>query len=131
MSIIYPGIGRRSLRAALRVTVFVDNGLDQDVTVQVKGNRVESTEKAVDVGSSFTVSAGGSGARTLTPDSSGYLPYIYVELSCSTAPSSGSVSAYLIYGIGSEVKLVDSLEIRDTSKHDPSTDPDKIFIRGW
>ena len=113
------------------VTVFVENSLDQDVTVQVKANRVKSTTGAVDVGSSFTVPAGSSDARTLTPDTSGWLPYLYVELKCSTAPSSGSVTVHLVRTRDDQVKLADALEIRDTSKHDPTTDPDKVFIQEW
>lgn len=113
------------------VTVFVENGLDQDVTVQVKGNRVSSTTGAVNVGSSFVVPKGSCDARTLTPDTSGWLPYVFVEVSCSTAPTSGALSVYLVRAAVDQPKLVDGLEIRDTAVHSPDTDPGKIFIAGW
>ena len=113
------------------VTIFVENGLDQDVTVQVKGNRQSSTSGAINVGSSFTVSANSNDARTLTPDTSGWLPYLYVELQCNTAPSSGNITVYLVKTKDEQKKLVDALEIRDTNVHNPDTDPSKVFIREW
>ena len=112
------------------VTVYVVNDLDQDVTVQIKGNRIKSADGASNVGSSFTVPAGGADFRTLIADQSGVLPWIFVELSCSTAPTDGSVSVYLVRHDGEE-KLVDGLEIRDTDTHSPSTDPDKMKIGRW
>ena len=113
------------------VTIYVINSLDQDVTVQIKGNRVQSTTNASKVGASFTIPAGESDFRTLVAEQSGILPWLYVELSCSTAPSDGSVTVYLIRGRDEEELLVDTLEIRDTNTHDPNTDPDKIFIKRW
>lgn len=115
----------------LPVTIYIINSLDQDVTVQIKGNIEKSTTNAVNVGSSFTVSAGSPDARTLTPDTSGWLPYLYLELTCSTAPSSGSITAYIVYMAGDKAVMVDSLEIRDTKTHNPDTDPDKIKIVEW
>jgi len=121
-----------ALREELRlISVFVDNGLDQDVTVQIKANRVESTSKAVSIGSAFTVSAGGSDARSLSVETSGWLPWIYVEVACPVAPTSGSVTIYRIRSKDEEVKLVDALEIRDTTTHTPDTDPDKVLIHEW
>jgi hypothetical protein len=113
------------------ITIYVINTLDQTVTVQIKGNRIQSTTNASKVGASFTVPAGGSDYRTLVAEQSGILPYIYVELSCSTAPASGNVDVYLIRGRDEEEKLVDALEIRDTAVHTPDTDPDKMFIKRW
>jgi hypothetical protein len=122
----------KAIKAALGlVTIYVINTLDQDVIVQVKGNRVQSTSNASGVGASFTIPAGKSDYRTLIAEQSGVLPYIYVELSCSTAPTAGNVTVYLIRGRDEEEKLVDALEIRDTAVHTPDTDPDKIFIRRW
>ena len=127
----HPDVGK--LREALKpaVTIFVENGLDQDVAVQVKGNRQKSTTGAINVGSSFTVSANSNDARTLTPDTSGWLPYLYVELQCSTAPSSGNITVYLVKTKDEQVRLVDALEIRDTNVHSPDTDPTKMFIGEW
>ncbi len=120
------------LRLVLRIiTIFVDNGLDQDVTVQIKANRVKALAGSVNVGSVFTVPAKSTDARTLTPETSGWLPYVTVSLRCATAPTSGSVTVHRVRGIGDEVKIVDALEIRDTLEHNASTDPNKIFIVEW
>jgi len=135
MSILYPLVEaiKKALREELKspVTIFVENGLDQDVTVQVKGNRVKSTTGAINVGSSFTVAKNSNDARTLTPDTSGWLPYIYVEVQCSVAPASGQLTIWLIRTRDDQVRLVDALEIRDTNVHNPDTDPGKVFIQEW
>ena len=129
---MFYNILNKALKNALGiVTIYVVNSLNQDVSVQIKGNRIESTENSSNVGSSFTVSAERADYRTLIAEQSGVLPWLYVEVSCSTAPSSGSVDVYLIRGRDGEEKLVDSLEIRDTDVHSPDTEPDKIFIKGW
>ena len=131
MSYYYPDVKKIMKAVKSPVTIFVENGLDQDVAVQVKGNRAKSTSGAINVGASFTVAKNSNDARTLTPDSSGWLPYIYVELQCSTAPSSGSVTVYLVRTKDDQVKLADALEIRDTNVHNPDTDPSKMFIQEW
>jgi len=129
----YTPLLRSIIREELKtpVTVFVENTLDQDVTVRVKANRVESTTGALNVGAPFTVSANSNDAMTLTPDTSGWLPYIFVELQCSVTPTSGAVTVFLVKSKKDQPKLVDALEIRDTNIHNPYTDPDKIFIREW
>jgi len=112
----HPDVGK--LREALKpaVTIFVENSLDQDVTVQVKANRVKSTAGAINVGSSFTVTKGSNDARTLTPDTSGWLPYITVTAKCTTAPSTGKLTVWLVRAREDQVKLME-LEIRDTEEH--------------
>ena len=112
------------------VTIYIINTLDQTVTVQIKGNRVESTLNASNIGGSFTIGSNSADYRTLVAEQSGILPYIYLELSCSTAPANGNVVAYLIKESVEEL-LVDALEIRDTNAHSPDTDPNKIFVRRW
>ena len=113
-------------------TVKVENGLDQDVYVQIIGHRHASWDSyRENVLSEFTVSAGASESRTLTPETSGFLPYLTVNVRCVSSPSSGSVSAYRIRSKDEVATVVDSLEIRDTSDHNPSTDPTKIFWVEW
>ena len=109
---------REVLREELKfpITIFVENGLDQDVEVQVKGNRVKSSEGAINIGLSFTVAKNSNDARTLTPDTSGWLPYITITARCSTAPSSGKLIVWLIRARDDQVKLME-LEIRDTEEH--------------
>lgn len=113
------------------ISIFVDNGLNQAVTVQVQSNRENAHAKAVNTGSAFTVSANGSDARSLSVETSGWLPYIMVEVSCSVAPASGSLTIYRIRSTGDQVELVDALEIRDTATHTPTTDPTKVLIQAW
>jgi len=126
------GAGREALREELRlISIYIDNGLNQDVTIQVKANREKAYDKSVNVGSSFTVSANSQDARTLSPETSGWLPYIMVEVNCSVAPTSGSLTVWLIRSKYDQVKLVDGLEIRDTNLHTPSSDSDKILIQEW
>jgi len=126
------GLNYAKLAEKLRqFTVFVDNGLNQAVTVQVKANREASATKAVNVGSAFSVAAGSTDARTVSPETSGWLPYVFVEVSCSTAPTSGSLTIYFVKSKDNQPKLVDALEIRDTSAHNPSTDPSRVLILEW
>jgi len=114
-----------------KITIYVKNGLDQDVTIQVMANKDKSTSGAVPVGSSFTVAAGDEESRTLTPDTSGWLPYVYVTAACATAPSSGRLDVYRIREVNDVAKLVNSIAIRDTSTHTPGTDPEYFYIKEW
>jgi len=85
----------------------------------------------VNVGSPFTVSANSQDARSLSVETSGWLPYIMVEVSCAVAPTTGSLTIYRIKSKNDQIKLVDALEIRDTDTHTPDSDPDKILIQEW
>jgi len=126
----YDKIGKL-LRRASRVTVFVINGLDQSVTVQVRGNRTKSVSGAINVGSSFVVPASSTDARTLSIDTSGWLPALFTQVSCTTAPTAGALTVYLVRNIDDQDLMVNNLAIRDTNVHDPSTDPNSIFIVEW
>jgi hypothetical protein len=121
-----------SLRRILGVvTVFISNGLDQPVNVQVVGCRDRGCSDSVDVGSVIVVPAGSKDARTLTPDTSGWLPFITVRVWCSTAPTSGVLNVWLVRSAEDQTMLVDSLAIRDTAVHSIATDPARIFVREW
>jgi len=113
------------------VTVFIINTLDQDLNVQIKGNRRQTTTNAASVGTAFSIAANSSDYRTLIAEASGVLPWIYLELSCGVAPTTGNVTAYLVKGKDKEETLVDALEIRDTITHSPNTDPGKVLIKVW
>lgn len=121
----------RRLKHLRLISIFVDNRLDEDVTVQVKANRIQDTEKAVNVCPSFTVAAGGSEARSYSVTTSGWLPYVYVEAQCATAPTEGYLDVYRITFKNQEDKLVDGLKITDTDLHSPQTDSNKILIQEW
>jgi hypothetical protein len=121
-----------SLRRILGVvTVFISNGLDQPVNVQVVGCRDCGCSDSVDVGSVVIVPAGSKDARTLTPETSGWLPFITVRVWCSTAPTSGAVSVWLVRSAEDQSLLVDSLAVRDTAVHTFASDPGKVFVREW
>jgi len=123
---------KKDLMDELRlITVFIVNKLNQDVTVQVKANRVKSAVDAVNIGSSFTVSANSSDFKSLTVETSGWAPWIYTEVSCSAAPTSGSVTIYRVKNKDIEDKLVDALAITDTTMHTSTTDPNKVLVQEW
>lgn len=127
----YPLIVNAALRESFGlISVFVDSSLDQTVTVQFKANRQNNTTKAVNMGATFQVVAGGSDARSLSHETSGWLPYLYVEVSCAVAPTLGELNVYLIRG-DDEQYLVEALEIRDIATHTPDTDPTKVLIQEW
>ena len=122
----------RLLREILRTcSVKVENDLDQACTIQIFGNHQGSTEKADTVGASFDVISGGIETRSLEPSTSGWLPFLYFNLKCATAPTSGSITARLVKAADDVELLIDALEIRDTTTHTPATDPAKIFIKRW
>lgn len=78
-------------------TVYVDNQLDQTVSVKVYHNRVKSTAKAIASGvDALSVASASQDARTFTPNNAGWLPWLYVQAQCSSAPSSGSVTVYVV-----------------------------------
>jgi hypothetical protein len=113
------------------VTVFISNGLDRPVNVQIVGCRDRGCSDSVDVGSVIVVPAGSKDARTLTPETSGWLPFITVRVWCSTAPTNGAVSVWLVRSADDQSPLVDSLAVRDTAVHTVTTDPDRVFVREW
>lgn len=113
------------------ISIFVDNGLDQPVVVQLKANRTETATKAVNVCNAFQVIAGGSNARSFSAETSGWLPYLFVQIYCTATPTSGSLSIWRIRSRDDQEKLVDDLEIRDVTTKDPVTNPDEILIQEW
>jgi hypothetical protein len=112
------------------VTVYVENTLDQPVTVQLLGVSSNNPSTTVPIGSSFTVPPNSADAKTLVPESSGWLPYITVSLACTTAPTTGAVNAYLVRLDGT-VSTIASIQIRDTSTHTYKTDPASITLAPW
>jgi len=78
------------------ITVWVENGLDDGVSVQVKGNRVNSVVGAVDIGAAFDVATDDREARTMEPTDEGFLPFIFIEVTAAGVPTDGNLNAYLI-----------------------------------
>ena len=78
------------------VTLHVSNTLDQDVSIQIKGNILNRREGAIDMGSSFTALASNYAARTITIEGDGWMPYVYFEAACTTAPTSGNLTGKFV-----------------------------------
>jgi hypothetical protein len=78
--------------------VWVYNSTDQQVSVQLIGN-IDQTQSFPDysIGSSFTTNSGQANLAVYSVDQV-VSPYIGVQLSASTAPSSGSVIV-LLYAV--------------------------------
>lgn len=78
------------------ITFYIANTLDQDITIQVRANRSNSTTGSVTVGSTFTVAATtGIEARTVWVNNDGWLPYYYITAIATVAPTSGSLNCYI------------------------------------
>jgi len=112
------------------VTVYVESTLDQPVTVQILGAASGSPAATVPICSSITVPPNSADAKTLAPEQSGWLPYITVSLSCTTAPTTGAVTVLLIRLDGT-VSTVARIQIRDTLTHTYKTDPASITLVPW
>ena len=78
------------------ITIWVENTLDQIVGVQVMGNRVNSVDGAVDINDAFNVPTLDRMARTMEPTDTGFLPYIFIEVTAAGVPTTGDLNAYLI-----------------------------------
>jgi len=113
------------------VTVYIINKLDQPLTAQIYGNIWRSTEDSLLVSSQLTVPANSPHGVTLTAETSGWVPYLYLRLQCPTAPTQGYVYAELVKTATRRQVMVNRLAIRDTNPHDPSTDPRYIYIVEW
>jgi len=100
------------------ITIKVENDLDQAVNIQVYANHESSTTKSKALGSAFAVGAGQVEVRTLAPGLAvGWLPWLYLAASSSTAPASGSLTARLIKLSGAMEFFFKDYEIRDTATH--------------
>jgi len=108
---------RESIQGALGTSILIDNSLNQDVSIQIKANREESTTGAINIGTTITVTAGKKGLKTLVPQTDGWLPWIFCTAQCSTAPTSGSLSVWRIRSKENQKEIFDVLEIRDTKVH--------------
>lgn len=72
-------------------TILIENGLDQQVTLQLQGCR-KGGSVWFNVGSSFNVAASTNDYETVTD----YFPCYRVTAICSTAPTSGDLDAWII-----------------------------------
>jgi hypothetical protein len=132
VSLVYSGINYELIARELKLaSVFVINNLNQSVNIQLVGCLDSLCNYSVPIGSVWTVSANSNDARTLTPGTSGWLPYITAQVWCSTAPSSGVLNVLLVKDRGLTYPIVSNLAITDTATHSVSTNPNNIFIVTW
>ena len=73
------------------VTIWINNELDKDVTVQVKGNFTKTYVNAVNVGNSFTVAANSVEARNLSVYREAWLPFSFCEIVAVQPPTKGAI----------------------------------------
>jgi glutamate synthase domain-containing protein 3 len=73
-------------------TVFVENGLDQTVTIQMQGAAIEDFSEFVDIGNSFNVSATSNDYQTITD----YFPFVRARATCSTSPTTGGLTVCIL-----------------------------------
>ncbi len=71
-------------------TIVIHNGLDQQVTLKLQGS-VDDTNW-IDIGNSFNVAATTNDYDTVTD----YFPCYRVQASCTTAPTTGNLNAWIL-----------------------------------
>jgi len=82
------------------ITVFVNNELDQTVTVQAKGNFTPTHVNSVSIGTTFDVAANSVEARNLSVYTTAWMPFSFCELKCATAPTKGAVHVKYLKRVG-------------------------------
>jgi hypothetical protein len=77
-------------------TIIIENGLNQQVTLQCQASAHADFSNSFNVGSSFNVN--GTTDTYQTCDS--YFPYMRLTAVCSTAPTSGTLTIHFVeYGV--------------------------------
>jgi len=74
-------------------TIFIENSLDQTVTMQLQGARDGTW---LDVGNTFDTSASTNAYQTVND----YFPKYRLQASCASAPSSGTLDVWIIKAQG-------------------------------
>lgn len=75
-------------------TIVVENGLDQQVTLQLQGSCFGSTW--VNIGSSWNVAASTNGFQTVDT----FFPFYRLVAQCGTSPTSGALDVFIIKARG-------------------------------
>jgi hypothetical protein len=87
-----PEISFHNVGAWLGWTIRVVNGLDQPVTLTLYGNTTNSETNADSYATTLTVAANSVGFITFHGRRGAWTPWVYCQLACTTAPTSGSVT---------------------------------------
>lgn len=70
--------------------ILIENGLNQTVTFQLQGSRDASVW--LDIGATFNVAASTNQYETVST----YFPCYRLQAICSTAPTTGTLDAYIV-----------------------------------
>jgi hypothetical protein len=73
------------------IVIFIKNELDQDITVNVKGNIAKTYIDAFNVGNSVIVNKGESRSVVVSIYRETWSPYSFCEVTANAVPSNGSV----------------------------------------
>lgn len=77
-------------------TIIVENGLDQQVTLQVQASAHADFSSYFNVGSSFNIASSTNDYQT----ADSFFPYMRVVAQCASSPSSGSLTIHFVeYGV--------------------------------
>ena len=72
-------------------TMIIINHLDESVSCQLQGSVDDTFTDPLTVGDAFVVPASTDDYETLTD----YMPWLRIVATCSTAPTTGTLSAYI------------------------------------
>ncbi len=81
-------------RKAIRALIVVNNGLDQQISIQVIGNNTNSNNAAFDIGSPINCPAGEKRAYGVKFEE--WMPYVGLEFTPAGNPTLGAVNATVI-----------------------------------
>jgi len=115
----------------IAVTVVVYSDLDQPVNVQLVGCTDDICYNNTNIGSAFSVNRWQVVMKTLTPDTSGWTPYLSASLQCTTAPTMGAVMVLVMRTAKDYQYITNQFSIRDTNVHNYSTDRNSISVVPW
>lgn len=78
------------------VTIVVENGLDQAVSVQPNGSRLSTVVGYAAMGAAVDVPAAGMNYIMLTPTIRGWMPFVFVIVTAAAPPTSGVLNVYAL-----------------------------------
>lgn len=98
--VIYPG-HLADCRKALRTIIIVNNGFNQQVSMQVIGHTQDvPTSGTFQIGSAVNIAAGAKAAYGIKVEE--WMPYIGVEITPAVSPTAGTVNAIAILQVQGE-----------------------------
>ena len=99
--VIYPS-RLADCRRSLRTVIVVNNGFNQQVSMQVIGNTQNISQSGTfEIGSAINIAAGAKAAYGIKVEE--WMPYIGVQITPATSPTAGSVNAVAVLQIQGEI----------------------------